>query len=157
MKVCSKCSMEKSEDCFWKRNNRKCLVNSECKECCSSRRRKFYSENTVEILENRKKYYRENIERFAEYTRKHQKNNKRFREYQNKYLINKRKTHDQKFLARQIVQLALKGKMIFKPSKCTRCVNTQKIEAHHEDYSKPLDILWVCFTCHRLIHKESKI
>lgn len=155
MKKCSKCLIEKSEDLFWKRNNRKSAVNSECKSCCSERRRKFYAENNIDILQKRKKYYLENREKFFQYVKKYQKNNPKYRKYQNQYLIKKRKSHDQKFLARQIVQLALKGKMIFKPLQCARCESMEKIEAHHEDYARPLDILWVCYPCHRMIHKET--
>lgn len=132
-------------------------MNSECKDCCSRRRRENYEENKKQILEDRKKYYRENKEKFANYVSKYQKNSPKYRQYQNKYLIKKRKSYDQKFLSRQIVQLALKGKMIFKPSKCTKCENAERIEAHHEDYSRPLDIIWVCYQCHRQIHKSSKV
>jgi hypothetical protein len=46
------------------------------------------------------------------------------------------------------------GKLI-KPDHCTRCNRTGiKIEGHHDDYSKPLDVIWLCVRCHRLRHKE---
>jgi transposase-like protein len=34
---------------------------------------------------------------------------------------------------------------------CQECGDI-KSQAHHSDYSKPLDILWVCQKCHKKIH-----
>ena len=45
-------------------------------------------------------------------------------------------------------------KLIKKP--CEKCGTKNKIEAHHNDYRKAFDITWLCFTCHRALHKELK-
>lgn len=39
---------------------------------------------------------------------------------------------------------------------CKRC-NAEKTEAHHEDYDKPLDVVWLCNPCHKQRHKEIKL
>lgn len=36
---------------------------------------------------------------------------------------------------------------------CAIC-GDQKSEAHHEDYSRPLDVVWLCVTCHNERHNE---
>jgi hypothetical protein len=36
---------------------------------------------------------------------------------------------------------------------CSQC-GAPKTDAHHEDYSKPLDVVWLCRKCHRLRHAE---
>jgi len=36
---------------------------------------------------------------------------------------------------------------------CIRCGEI-KILAHHEDYDKPLDVMWLCQPCHKQRHKE---
>jgi hypothetical protein len=44
---------------------------------------------------------------------------------------------------------------VLTPAVC-KCGST-KTEAHHEDYSKPLDVDWVCRKCHQKIHGNSKV
>jgi len=38
---------------------------------------------------------------------------------------------------------------------CVRC-GAEKTEAHHEDYDKPLDVVWLCTPCHKKRHQEIK-
>lgn len=40
-----------------------------------------------------------------------------------------------------------------KKKPCERCGN-QKSLAHHEDYDKPLDVMWLCQPCHKVRHAE---
>lgn len=35
---------------------------------------------------------------------------------------------------------------------CQKCDATEKVHAHHHDYSKPLDVEWFCYACHRKQH-----
>lgn len=39
------------------------------------------------------------------------------------------------------------------PEPCAVCGETTT-DAHHEDYNKPLDIVWLCRSHHRLRHEE---
>jgi hypothetical protein len=39
------------------------------------------------------------------------------------------------------------------PQPCERCGNP-KVHAHHEDYSKPLEVTWLCHKHHFMRHKE---
>lgn len=53
--------------------------------------------------------------------------------------------------ARNMVKTALrKGNLVKKP--CEHCGSVSKIQAHHTDYSQPLNVQWLCFPCHRALH-----
>lgn len=52
--------------------------------------------------------------------------------------------------ARKKVAYALKTGKLTKTA-CVNCGATEDIQAHHHDYSKPLDIIWLCRNCHRNI------
>lgn len=54
--------------------------------------------------------------------------------------------------ARNTVQRSLSKGQIVRPNVCQRCGGEGKIEAHHTDYSRPLDVQWLCQSCHRREH-----
>ena len=43
------------------------------------------------------------------------------------------------------------GKLI-RPDRCSVCDKTCVPQGHHPDYSKPLEVIWVCHNCHVAIH-----
>ena len=56
--------------------------------------------------------------------------------------------------SRSILNHAIReGKIIRKP--CTICGNIA--EAHHPDYNRPLDVIWLCFRHHREIHEKPEL
>lgn len=65
------------------------------------------------------------------------------------------KKYPWKNLSRQKTRYAIRiGKLVRKP--CENC-GEQKAQAHHDDYSKPLKIKWLCSTCHAILHKKLSI
>ena len=56
--------------------------------------------------------------------------------------------------AQQAVTRAIaKGVLIRQP--CERC-GKEKTDAHHPDYSKPLEVVWLCRSCHKKEHGRRK-
>lgn len=58
-----------------------------------------------------------------------------------------------KYKARHMVSTAVASKKLIKPTKCEDCNNTKNIQGHHKDYNKPLEVLWLCTSCHAAKHK----
>jgi hypothetical protein len=46
------------------------------------------------------------------------------------------------------VKSALRRGDVIKPLKCSCCGSARNLEAHHPDYSKPLEVEWLCSLCH---------
>ena len=54
--------------------------------------------------------------------------------------------------ARAAVNYAVKTGKLIRPKSCSVCGNeVKRIEGHHEDYSKKLEVVWVCTPCHKQI------
>lgn len=65
--------------------------------------------------------------------------------------------------AQNILEYAIRKGTIKRLSKCEICgdVGTfkdgrTKIQAHHSDYNKPLDVIWMCQKCHHEWHMKNK-
>jgi len=57
--------------------------------------------------------------------------------------------------ARTKVGNALRAGTLKKPELCFDCKKKcERLHGHHEDYSKPLDVLWLCCDCHKLRHRK---
>lgn len=67
------------------------------------------------------------------------------RDYQNAH------RDPQKQRANRMALAAIRSGALVRPSTCSRCGKDCKPDAHHSDYNKPLEVEWVCRSCHRKI------
>lgn len=64
-----------------------------------------------------------------------------------------REKNRHKTKAHRLVASAIKSGMLVKPELCDQCnANDSRLHAHHADYSKPLDVVWLCNSCHSKLH-----
>ena len=135
-KVCFKCLIEKPVEEFYRHKNMSDGFLNKCKECTKQ-----------DVLTNRGK----NIERVREYDRQRAKLPHR-RAAQ--AVINKawREEDTRRQNAHNAVRRAImNGSLIRQP--CERCGNENSV-AHHEDYDKQLEVMWLCQPCHKKRHQE---
>lgn len=77
------------------------------------------------------------------------------KELYNAYLKVFRSKNKLKISAVQKVGDALRyGKMV-KPEICEKCGKKTELQGHHEEYTKPLDVKWLCRLCH--CHEHNKL
>ena len=72
----------------------------------------------------------------------------------NKYNKDWKKRNPRKLVAESAAYTAIKsGKLVRKP--CAVC-GKQEVHAHHENYEKPLDVVWYCVDHHAERHSEMR-
>ena len=67
-----------------------------------------------------------------------------------------RKRHPEQARANAALQKAVRLKQIVKPEICTKCGTKGLMEGHHDDYSKPLEVEWLCRACHLNQHGKTQ-
>ena len=78
---------------------------------------------------------------------------KRNAEHQKKYRNNPelRFKHNARWITNRAVNA---GKLV--KTACVDCGSTIRVEAHHKDYYKPLDVIWLCNKCHDTLHSKAE-
>lgn len=119
----------------------------------NAQNRNHYDLNREEISHKRKQKIRTpEIKRKArEQVISWRKENKeKYNEYQRKFKSKNRTQID----ARRCVYYAVKGGILIKPLLCEICGENKPLQGHHEDYTKPLEVKWLCRTCHCQQHNK---
>ena len=84
-----------------------------------------------------KKYYKGNTEKVKTYIKKYNDLN------------------DVKKAAHTILKNSVYKGDIVRPDQFEKClVKTERIEGHHNDYTRPLEVKWLCTKCHNTFHKD---
>jgi hypothetical protein len=133
-KKCTKCGKKKPPSDFYAHPFGAGGRDSKCKECAKL------------VV---KAAYRANREARREYDRRRQRTPERRRKQQEtgRRMIRK---YPEKHAARLAVKRAVaSGRLVSTP--CEMCGHP-KTEAHHDDYSKPLAVRWLCCRCHKRVH-----
>lgn len=111
--------------------------------------------NRKKRLEYKKNYVKEHKKEIREYYRKWYVKNGRGRSVDYAEAISEwRINHPKEFIAQKKLQHAVKIGKIIKPKNCEDCLEERRLSAHHEDYEKPLKVVWLCSSCHKIRHEK---
>jgi len=118
---------------------------------------KYYKEHKKELREySRKKIieYRKNLDYVTKekeyYKNWYSKNGRNRAKDYIKKICEWRNSNPEKVKAQQLLQYAVKKNVIQKEH-CKVCGNNKTV-AHHVDYSRPLNVIWLCQQCHKNVH-----
>lgn len=152
-KQCFKCQQVKPLEDFYKHPEMADGHLNKCKVCTkidvnSNRADKInyyqmYDRQRFQIDPNRRAYQLEQMRTWS------QRNSEKSTEIKRDW--NGRNPH--KTLAKQVINNAVRNGKIIKPNACQICEATEDLHGHHHDYTKPLDVWWLCPSCHHLLHR----
>lgn len=144
MKMCSVCQRALDFTSFFKDRSKKDGHCSTCKVCSRKRADNWKEKNRDKVERYFKNYYAKN------------KREKTCQEKQKRRLkdIETIKRYPERRKARQMVNNhIIAGKIKRMP--CEVCGN-EKSQGHHCDYSKPLEVIWLCYKHHKEWHRVNK-
>lgn len=172
-KPCSKCLVDKRLDEFDKSTRYKSGYTAMCTECRRTRERLYEANNREKRVakhakwrdENRESINARNRQRWSEdeeWKKRKEKYRGMYKEWRAEYSSDYKKKNRDKCNAREQLRYWVDKGKIIKPENCEMCgKNEFRVEAHHADYSKPLDVDWFCQKCHlklhRLLKKENNV
>lgn len=156
MKTCFKCGLIKDYSEFYKHKGMADGHLNKCKTCTKSdvRERALRPEMIDIIREEKRLWARSAKGRQSQrvYSRSgvgKESSTKSKREWASK---NKKKV-----ACDRMVNNAVRDGFLKKPQICEICkVGSERIHGHHCDYNKPLDVMWMCPSCHSDWHRKNE-
>ena len=145
MKTCKHCGADKPLTEFYAQSTTRDRRMNICKTCHKNKMRGRYNLPHVKEYERarartaKRKELGKRVQR--EWHRKHPEATRRHRA-----------EHPEIYRARTAVGNAVRDGRLVRRS-CAICDATENIHGHHNDYSSPLDVIWLCARCHYRLHK----
>jgi hypothetical protein len=144
MKQCKLCGKNKSRTEFYKKKGGKDGLFTICKECHKEKQRKRYSTPEYRDWNRKRVSKKEYKEKMHPY----------FQEYEKKRDRKESVKTSEKRRARVQLGIAVEAGHIDKPNFCEECKKECNPQGHHHDYAKPLEVKWLCQSCHMKKHRK---
>lgn len=144
---CSRCTKDLPETEFRKHSKR-------CHRCLAEVAKEYRLQNYEKHLACLRRCYENKRAERLEYSRQYHAAHKHERKLERMRIMGAiwRRNNREKVNAKAAVLRAIKDGKLIRPPKCSICSKEGWIVGHHKDYTKPLEVTWVCQGCHRDIH-----
>lgn len=119
-KNCPRCSIVKPAAAFYV-SSKTSRLSAYCKDCTRAQQCKWAADNRARKLEINAKWRRRNSGR-----------------------------RRMMMEACNTLWSAIRSGKVVRGTICSTCGSSNRIEASHENYRKPLDVVWLCNKCHRI-------
>lgn len=149
MKVCARCKIEKATNEYQRDPRNTDGLRNVCRGCRTAQHHIWLASQPANRLRAySRKWARANPDRVAKRVRTWRgKNRERTQAQTNRFRVK----HRDRWLATASVYKAVKSGRLVRPTSCERCGKKCRPQAHHHDYTKRLDVSWVCSKCHRAL------
>lgn len=126
-----------------------------CKECFRAYMRIWSKTPKGKEHKRRERSKPKARERFRKYyARWYAKNGRKRSENYIDVISKWAKNNREKVNVSQKLRYAVNKEKIIKPKVCDHCHEEKRIVGHHPDYTKPLEVLWLCYSCHKIEHSK---
>lgn len=149
MKICFKCNELKPLNEYYKHKKMSDGHLNKCKDCTKKDVHKHRGENIekVRAYDRNRPNKDERIKKQLEYHK-----TGRGKEVSRIGMRNYRELYPDRHKANCAVGNAVRDGRLKRPSSCSKCFIECKPHAHHDDYSRPLSVRWLCVGCHNEFH-----
>ena len=154
-KLCKYCCKRKALTSFYEHKKTRDGRMSKCKECHKAYQNARREDPEFREKDNarRTRHYYENRQKHLETCKTYVETNKGSAASRRAKKRRESKNGHKKKVA-GLLCAAVKSGKILRPKRCSRCGARAKVHGHHEDYSKPLAVEWLCSPCHREHHRK---
>ena len=135
LNVCTKCSNKKEPEDFPRHRKSKTGRSTVCKSC------------------KNRKYREDPAERLARSTAKNRESDRESYQRNREKILGRRRGNPEERARRKLNYEIERGR-VTRPDRCSECGVGCRAEAHHHDYSKPLEVTWLCRKCHKWKHRK---
>lgn len=133
MKTCSRCRQDKPAEDFHRDNSRPDGLQRTCKPCKTVEARERYRADPAAYAAKQRAWSSANPDAVR--------------------AIRARQERDPAHVAaRRLVHEEIRTGRMVRPVECEQCKTARPTHAHHEDYSRPLDVMFLCEPCHLAVH-----
>ena len=149
MKRCTKCGKTLPLEQFSRMTSASGGLRGPCRACASVWYHRYYAANKTALVARSQRYHATHRGEEAASARRYRSEHPEIavafaQQYSAQYPC--------RLSAKRAVASAIRNGKLVRPNACELCGSEGYLHAHHADYSRPLDVTFLCVPCHKTVH-----